>query len=124
MIGKAVARTVSYKKAGLSVSNPVRFLFSGTRATNAQLSTTIHERDASGPVVDHHTHILYGVHWRLPVVARAHGMYLETEGGRKLLDAIGGAAVSCIGSGTPKVVKAIKDQADKLTCKAPSARSL
>lgn len=39
------------------------------------------------------------------------------EDGRKLLDAVGGAAVSCIGNGHPDVVQAIKDQVDKMSCK-------
>lgn len=34
------------------------------------------------------------------------------------MDAVGGAAVTCIGNGHPKVIQAIKDQAEKLSCES------
>ncbi|KAH8116548.1 PLP-dependent transferase [Phellopilus nigrolimitatus] len=61
------------------------------------------------------TNILYRTPWRPPVTRSAHGMYMELEDGRTIIDAVGGAAVTCIGNGHPKVVQAIKDQADKLS---------
>jgi adenosylmethionine-8-amino-7-oxononanoate aminotransferase len=36
------------------------------------------------------------------------------------MDAVGGAAVACIGNGHPVVREAIKEQVDKLACKWPS----
>ena len=61
--------------------------------------------------------ILYRVPTSPPLVTSAHGIYMEIEGGRTVVDGVGGAAVTCIGNGHPKVIQAIKDQADKLSCK-------
>ena len=41
---------------------------------------------------------------------------MTLENGQILLDAVGGAAVTCIGNGHPKVVQAVKDQVDKVAC--------
>lgn len=40
---------------------------------------------------------------------------MTLEDGRVLLDAVGGAAVACIGNGHPDVVQAMKDQVDKVS---------
>ncbi|KAI5117507.1 hypothetical protein M0805_003912 [Coniferiporia weirii] len=61
------------------------------------------------------TNILYRTPERPPITRAAHGLYMELEDGRTIMDAVGGAAVTCIGNGHPKVVQAIKDQADKLS---------
>lgn len=45
-----------------------------------------------------------------PVAVRATGAYLFDADGRRYLDAAGGAAVSCIGHGDPRVVAAVADQ--------------
>ncbi|KAK3706395.1 hypothetical protein LTR37_012773 [Vermiconidia calcicola] len=47
-----------------------------------------------------------------PRIVAAKGNYLRTEDGVDILDASGGAAVSCIGHGHPRVIQAIKDQLD------------
>ena len=62
------------------------------------------------------SNVLYRVPWKPPTALSAHGIYFECEGGRTIIDAVGGAAVTCIGNGHPKVIQAIKDQADKLSC--------
>lgn len=62
------------------------------------------------------SNILYRVPFKVPVALSANGIYMHVEGGRTLIDAVGGAAVTCIGNGHPKVIQAIKDQADKLSC--------
>lgn len=62
------------------------------------------------------TSILYRTPWRPPVAKSAHGMYVELEDGRTVYDAVGGAAVACIGNGHPAVVKAMKDQIDRVSC--------
>ncbi len=49
-----------------------------------------------------------------PTAVRAQGMEIVDSDGKHYLDASGGAAVSCLGHGHPKVVQAIKDQAEKL----------
>ncbi len=46
-------------------------------------------------------------------VERAEGVYLYSPTGKKYIDMISGIAVSNVGHRHPKVVKAIKDQADK-----------
>ncbi|KAI0831829.1 PLP-dependent transferase [Trametes gibbosa] len=58
------------------------------------------------------TAILHRTPWRPPVATSAEGIYITVEGGRKLIDAVGGAAVACIGNGHPAVQKAIKEQVD------------
>lgn len=43
------------------------------------------------------------------------GIYIELEDGRSVIDAMGGAAVTCIGNSHPQVIQAIKDQLDKVS---------
>ena len=47
-------------------------------------------------------------------VVEAEGSYFTLANGRKILDASGGAAVSCIGHGNQRVQKAIASQVGKL----------
>lgn len=60
--------------------------------------------------------ILHRTPWRPPIAESAKGSYVTLEDGRVLLDAVGGAAVACIGNGHPDVVQAMKDQVDKVSC--------
>lgn len=62
--------------------------------------------------------ILYRIPTAPPVTLNAHGIYMECEGGRTIMDAVGGAAVTCIGNGHPKVIEAIKKQAETLACES------
>jgi adenosylmethionine-8-amino-7-oxononanoate aminotransferase len=50
----------------------------------------------------------------VPVATRGEGVYLFDAAGRRYLDASGGAAVSCLGHGHPRVIEAINRQADQL----------
>ena len=50
----------------------------------------------------------------LPVIARGKGIFLFDSSGKRYLDGSGGAAVSCLGHGHPKVIRAIKHQLDKI----------
>jgi acetylornithine/succinyldiaminopimelate/putrescine aminotransferase len=50
---------------------------------------------------------------RLLEIERAEGMYLYDQTGKKFMDLVSGFAVSNIGHRHPRVVQAIKDQADK-----------
>ena len=50
----------------------------------------------------------------LPTVAGGEGVYLADTSGKRYLDGSGGAAVSCLGHGHPRVVQALKDQLDKV----------
>jgi adenosylmethionine-8-amino-7-oxononanoate aminotransferase len=50
----------------------------------------------------------------MPFVARGEGCYLIDRDGKRYLDASGGAAVSCVGHGHPKVIEAIKCQLDEV----------
>ncbi|VDB99883.1 unnamed protein product [Peniophora sp. CBMAI 1063] len=59
------------------------------------------------------TAILHRTPWRPPVASKAQGMEITLEDGRVLLDAVGGAAVACIGMGNERVKQAIKDQVDE-----------
>ena len=66
--------------------------------------------------------ILHRTPWRPPVAVSGEGIYLELEDGRRIIDAVGGAAVTCIGNGHPEVKKAIKEQVDKLSCMSQCLR--
>ncbi|PCH36374.1 PLP-dependent transferase [Wolfiporia cocos MD-104 SS10] len=61
------------------------------------------------------TAILHRTPWRPPVARSAQGSYVTLDDGRVLLDAVGGAAVACIGNGHPEVTQALKDQVDKVS---------
>jgi acetylornithine/N-succinyldiaminopimelate aminotransferase len=59
-------------------------------------------------------HIM-GVYSRAPLAfERGRGAWLYTADGEAYLDCVGGIAVTGLGHGHPKVVQALKDQADKL----------
>jgi len=49
-----------------------------------------------------------------PVAAGGQGVWLRTADGHEILDASGGAAVSCLGHGHPRVVDAVKRQVEAL----------
>lgn len=49
-----------------------------------------------------------------PVAVSAQGSWITQADGRRLLDACGGAAVSCLGHGHPRVVEAIRRQVGQL----------
>jgi adenosylmethionine-8-amino-7-oxononanoate aminotransferase len=49
-----------------------------------------------------------------PVAVAGDGIAIVDRAGRRYLDASGGAAVSCLGHGHPRVTEAIKAQADRL----------
>ena len=55
-----------------------------------------------------------GFHYSLsvthPVVVRGKGNYLFTKNGNKIFDACTGAAVSCLGYGNQRVIKAVSGQ--------------
>lgn len=60
------------------------------------------------------TSILHRTPWQPPVAISGQGIYITLEDGREVIDAVGGAAVACIGNGHPVVREAIKEQVDKL----------
>ena len=49
-----------------------------------------------------------------PVAVRGAGIYLFDSSGKRYIDASGGAAVSCLGHGHPRVIEALKRQAERL----------
>ena len=75
----------------------------------------------STEVPDTETSVLYSsLSSKPPKIVKAKGHYLYTEDGHAILDASGGAAVSCIGHGHPRVKKAIMEQMDAVEyCFAP-----
>jgi adenosylmethionine-8-amino-7-oxononanoate aminotransferase len=50
----------------------------------------------------------------LPVAVAGRGMEIIDREGRRYIDACGGAAVSCLGHGHPRIIEAIKKQVDAL----------
>ncbi len=79
----------------------------------ANSSTTT--SDAVAPALKP-TSILHRTPWQPPTAVSGQGIYVELEDGKKVIDAVGGAAVSCIGNGHPVVTKAMKDQIDTVSC--------
>jgi 4-aminobutyrate aminotransferase-like enzyme len=65
------------------------------------------------------TSILHRTPWQPPVAVSGQGIYITLEDGQEVIDAVGGAAVACIGNGHPVVSEAIKEQVDKLACEWP-----
>ncbi|KAF7336663.1 RING-type domain-containing protein [Mycena venus] len=70
---------------------------------------------SNGKVAPRATSILHRTPWIPPVAVAADGLYIELESGQKLLDAMGGAAVACLGMNHPVVNKALKDQIDRVS---------
>ncbi len=61
------------------------------------------------------THVLHRqMTTQLPRAARAQGVYIYDRDGKAYLDASGGAAVSCLGHGHPKVISRIKEQLERM----------
>ncbi len=85
-----------------------------TATDNAGLvsNATLEETTADGP----HTAIFNRMPWRPPVAVRGEGIYFDLEDGSRIIDGVGGAAVACIGTSHPKVLKALNDQIQKLVC--------
>ena len=52
---------------------------------------------------------------QLPAVSHGDGVYIVDADGRRFLDASGGPAVSCLGHSDPDVIRAIKDQVDRIS---------
>ncbi|KAK0202726.1 hypothetical protein DFS33DRAFT_1488831 [Desarmillaria ectypa] len=61
------------------------------------------------------TSILHRTPWRPLVATSAKGIQIQLDDGSFLIDAVGGAAVACIGNSHPAVQQAIKDQVDKIS---------
>lgn len=62
--------------------------------------------------------LLHRTPWTPPTAVRASGINIQLEDGRQVIDAVGGAAVSCLGMGNQKVMDAIKTQMENLTCQS------
>ncbi|MEP3668679.1 MAG: aminotransferase class III-fold pyridoxal phosphate-dependent enzyme, partial [Roseibium sp.] len=50
----------------------------------------------------------------LPAAVSGDGCYIIDKSGKKYFDGSGGAAVSCLGHSDPDVIRAIKDQVDRV----------
>jgi 4-aminobutyrate aminotransferase-like enzyme len=74
-------------------------------------SAIVPEKKAQRP-----TAILHRTPWQPPVAVSGQEIYITLEDGRQVIDAAGGAAVTCLGNGHPVVLEALKEQVDKLAC--------
>ncbi|KAG8836354.1 hypothetical protein FRC17_005640 [Serendipita sp. 399] len=83
--------------------------------TEASLVPDIAEGTQSSSTPPVYDPQLHRVPWVPPVAVSAQGIYIDLEDGTRLIDAVGGAAVNCIGSGHPKVLRAVGEQLQKLT---------
>ncbi len=60
-------------------------------------------------------HIFYrDLHARYPVITHAKGIYLYDTHGREILDGASGAAVVSLGHGNKRIIRVMKDQAEKV----------
>ncbi len=74
---------------------------------------TDHRRAANAPAP--HTRVLHRhTHTDLPIAVGGEGPYVIDSGGKRYLDASGGAAVSCLGYSDPEITAAIQEQVGKL----------
>lgn len=62
--------------------------------------------------------LLHRTPWTPPTAVRASGINIQLEDGSQVIDAVGGAAVSCLGMGNQRVMDAIKTQMENLTCRS------
>jgi 4-aminobutyrate aminotransferase-like enzyme len=83
------------------------------------VSATAPEKEIPSPAPPKATAILHRTPWQPPVAVSGRGVYITLEDGREVIDAVGGAAVVCIGNGHPVVQEALKEQVDKLACELP-----
>ena len=61
------------------------------------------------------THILHRhTKGTLPVAVGGEGPYVIDREGKRYMDASGGAAVSCLGHGHPRIIQAVKDQVEAM----------
>ncbi|QRV94815.1 aminotransferase class-III protein [Ceratobasidium sp. AG-Ba] len=58
--------------------------------------------------------ILHRTPWHPPIATSADGVYITLQDGTRIIDGVGGAAVSCVGNGHPVVVKAVQEQVEKM----------
>ena len=76
-------------------------------------AATVTEGDKKSGVSQ--THVLHrGGARALPVAIGGDGCYLIDSNGKRYLDASGGAAVSCLGHGHPRVIEAMHKQIERL----------
>ena len=61
--------------------------------------------------------LLHRTPWTPPTAVRASGINIELNDGSQVIDAVGGAAVACLGMGNQKVMDAIINQLGNLTCR-------
>ncbi|KAJ8487518.1 hypothetical protein ONZ45_g14307 [Pleurotus djamor] len=84
--------------------------------SSSTLPAESQSEEAKGTLIkERPTKILHRTPWRPPVAVSGDGIYITLEDGTTVIDAVGGAAVSCIGNGHPAVKQAIKDQVDRLS---------
>jgi len=98
-----------------------RCLLSSSRSLHHTMSPTLYHNMSTaapekGVLPLKPTAILHRTPWRPPVAVSGQGIYITLEDGREVIDAVGGAAVVCIGNGHPVVQEAVKEQVDKLAC--------
>jgi len=94
----------------------------GASITTGKGTVTDNAGSISNPAVETatvngpHTAILSRIPWRPPVAVKGEGIYLDLEDGTRIIDGVGGAAVTCIGNSHPKILRAISDQLNELIC--------
>jgi hypothetical protein len=93
---------------------PLNFSMPGASTDLQTTSQASSEPEAASPNIQ--SALLHRTPWTPPTAVRASGINIELEDGRQLIDAVGGAAVACLGMGNKKVMDAITNQLRDLTC--------
>ncbi len=115
---RVIASYRNTRLAQVSVPPLIATMSTSASCRNGPASTPT-EKGVSPPY-PRPTSILHRTPWQPPVAVSGQGIYVTLEDGREVIDAVGGAAVACIGNGHPVVREAIKEQVDKLACEWPS----
>ncbi|THU90840.1 PLP-dependent transferase [Dendrothele bispora CBS 962.96] len=81
----------------------------------APVATTTTSNDTADLKTLRPTSLIHRTPWIPPIATSAEGIYLTLEDGRTVIDAVGGAAVACIGGNNKHAKQAVKDQLDRLS---------
>ena len=103
------------RRLAVSPSRLLNFLRPGRSVDLQRIREVSSQTDAAPPKIG--PALLHRNPWTPPTAVRASGINIELEDGSQVIDAVGGAAVACLGMGNQKVMDAITSQLGNLTCR-------
>jgi E3 ubiquitin-protein ligase TRIP12 len=77
-----------------------------------------HTNGVHKPKVLKESRVLHKTPVTPPKAVATKGIFIDLDDGRRVIDAIGGACVTCIGGTHPKVVEAIQNAAAQVSCRS------